>query len=61
MSKTQVINALVRTETEVSIKINPSLPYSTLMKEFPDIIKKGNFCISIMTAHEQNDAMNQNQ
>lgn len=38
MSKTQVINALVRTETEVSIKINPSLPYSTLMKEFSECI-----------------------
>jgi hypothetical protein len=38
MDKIQVINALVRTETEVSIKINPRIPYSTLMKEFSDCI-----------------------
>lgn len=38
MGKTQQINALVRTETEVAIKINPSIPYSTLMKEFSECI-----------------------
>ena len=40
MSKRQQINALVRTETEVAIKINPSIPYSTLMKEFSECIFK---------------------
>lgn len=40
MSKTQQINALVRTETEVAIKINPNTPYSTLMKEFSECIFK---------------------
>lgn len=40
MGKTQQINALVRTETEVAIKINPSIPYSTLMKEFSECIFK---------------------
>ena len=40
MGKTQQINALVRTETEVTIKINPSIPYSTLMKEFSECIFK---------------------
>ena len=40
MSKTQQINALVRSETEVAIKINPNIPYSTLMKEFSDCIFK---------------------
>ena len=40
MSKTQQINALVRSETEVAIKINPNIAYSTLMKEFSDCIFK---------------------
>lgn len=40
MGKTQQINALVRTETEVAIKINPSIPYSTLMKDFSECIFK---------------------
>lgn len=40
MGKTQQINALVRTETEVAIKINPSIPYSTLIKEFSECIFK---------------------
>ena len=40
MSKRQQINALVRTETEVAIKINPSIPYSTLMEEFSECIFK---------------------
>lgn len=38
MSKIQQINALVRTETEVAIKINPSITYSTLMKDFSECI-----------------------
>ncbi len=38
MDKIQVINAFVRIEAEVSIKINPSIPYSTLMKEFSECI-----------------------
>lgn len=40
MDKIQQINALVRTETEVAIKINPSIAYSTLMKEFSECIFK---------------------
>jgi hypothetical protein len=40
MGKIQQINAIVRTETEVIIKINPSIPYSTLMKEFSECIFK---------------------
>ena len=40
MGKIQQINALVRTESEVAIKINPSIPYSTLMKEFSECIFK---------------------
>lgn len=40
MGKTQQINALVRTETEVIIKINPNVAYSTLMKEFSECIFK---------------------
>ena len=40
MNKIQQINALVRTETEVAIKINPSIAYSTLMKEFSECIFK---------------------
>lgn len=38
MDKIQQINALVRTETEVAIKINPSIAYSTLMKDFSECI-----------------------
>lgn len=40
MGETQQINALVRTETEVAIKINPNVAYSTLMKEFSECIFK---------------------
>lgn len=40
MGKTQQINAVVRTETEVAIKINPNIAYSTLMKEFSECIFK---------------------
>lgn len=40
MGKTQQINALVRIETEVAIKINPNIAYSTLMKEFSECIFK---------------------
>lgn len=40
MGKTQQINALVRTETEVAVKINPNTAYSTLMKEFSECIFK---------------------
>ena len=40
MEKIQQINALVRTETEVAIKINPSITYSSLMKEFSECIFK---------------------
>jgi hypothetical protein len=38
MDKIQQINALVRTETEVAIKVNPSIAYSSLMKEFSECI-----------------------
>ena len=38
MDKLQQINALVRTETKVAIKINPSIAYSTLMQEFSECI-----------------------
>lgn len=40
MGKIQQINALVRTETEITIKINPSIPYSALIKEFSECIFK---------------------
>lgn len=40
MGKIQQINALVRTETEIAIKINPSITYSSLMKEFSECIFK---------------------
>jgi hypothetical protein len=37
---TQQFNLLTRIETEVTIKINPSIPYSTLVKEFSECIFK---------------------
>jgi hypothetical protein len=40
MSKIQQFNLLTRIETEVAIKINPSIAYSTLVKEFSECIFK---------------------
>lgn len=37
---TQQVNLLVTIETEVAIKINPSIAYSTLLKEFSECIFK---------------------
>jgi hypothetical protein len=37
---TQQVNLLVTIETEVAVKINPSIAYSTLLKEFSECIFK---------------------